>query len=416
MIKESLEKELNTHGFEVTKSVVLKDRINIKATYSPKDYVCPYCSSNELSDFGWASESLAVPPIEDTFVKLTVKKRRFKCNNCGQTSSAATPFKYKKRQVTNNLAVMIAHLAVDKSFNEVAQVVGLTKTSVRAIFNEYWEEERDKVLNQDRFKTPKVLGIEAINDYILLSNVEKGTIIDVFKFVDEQNLTSTLSTYFNVEDVETVVVGRISSHASVAQTVFKNALVVTAKFHWAEAFNSMMDLCFGFSLTQVDKRQMPKLKASQAVLKLNRQDIKENAENEAKLEYIRIHLDDLYSLYQIKEDLLDLWGEKEHSVKSLTKNCKDIIKRSSDIESICEVVFMGFLDGKCDKIVASSRFESSQNTEQNQLYADIVSWANDKVDSLDLSSSDIAVWANLTSYFEATEFGFLYDPSKINNN
>ena len=131
--------------------------IDAEAKNSPTS--CPHCQSTNLVGFGRREQMVKDLPMHGKRVGLYIDTRRFQCRTCAKTFYQSLPDIDEKRMMTSRLVVWMGKQAIKRTFASIAEEVGCTEFTVRAVFRDYINELERTV----RFETPKWMGIDEIH-------------------------------------------------------------------------------------------------------------------------------------------------------------------------------------------------------------------------------------------------------------
>lgn len=110
---------------------------------------------------------------------LHLKRRRYKCRECGSTFWERFISIDEKRSMTKRLLKFIEEQSMSKTFVDVAESVEVDEKTVRNAFKDYVAFKEQEY----QFETPKWLGIDEIHiirkPRPVLTNVERKTISDI---------------------------------------------------------------------------------------------------------------------------------------------------------------------------------------------------------------------------------------------
>jgi transposase len=126
--------------------------IDVEAIDPPTS--CPHCQSSILVGFGRREQMVKDLPMHGRRVGLYIDTRRYRCRNCGKTFYEALPEIDEKRAMTKRLALWMGKQAIKRTFASIAEEVGCTEFTVRAVFSDYVNELEKTI----RFETPSFLG------------------------------------------------------------------------------------------------------------------------------------------------------------------------------------------------------------------------------------------------------------------
>ena len=164
---------------------------------------------------------------------LVLRKRRYRCPNCGKRFFEENTFLPKYHRMTNRLAsYVIKKLSSEISFTNVAKDVNLSVSTVIRIFDfvSYPKPKLPKALSIDEFK-----GNTNGEKYqcILTDPIEK-VVLDILPKRFKPYLTEYFRSYSREErdKVSFFVSDMWSTYSDISSVWFKNAVKSVDKFHW----------------------------------------------------------------------------------------------------------------------------------------------------------------------------------------
>ena len=164
---------------------------------------------------------------------LVLRKRRYRCPNCGKRFFEKNTFLPKYHRMTNRLAShVIEKLSSEISFTNVAKDVNLSVSTVIRIFDfvSYPKPKLPKALSIDEFK-----GNTNGEKYqcILTDPIEK-VVLNILPKCFKPYLTEYFRSYSREErdKVSFFVSDMWSTYSDISSVWFKNAVKSVDKFHW----------------------------------------------------------------------------------------------------------------------------------------------------------------------------------------
>ena len=140
---------------------------------------CESCNIGKLIKNGSKTTLYRDIPLHGLFVGVYLKRRRYKCKDCGATSYQQSCEMHEKALMTNRLHAYIYKNAFNKTFQSVADEVGLDERTVRRIFKESLTPE----INSYKPITPTILGIDEAHligkARCVITNIKEKCLIDM---------------------------------------------------------------------------------------------------------------------------------------------------------------------------------------------------------------------------------------------
>ncbi|OYY09296.1 MAG: ISL3 family transposase [Polynucleobacter sp. 35-46-11] len=231
---------LNLPAFDVLE--VAEDEhdyhIRVETKQSPK--VCACCGSDNIIGSGRRENLVKDLPMHGKRVGIYVNLRRMKCHACGKTFSETLPDVDDKRGMTNRLLEWAGKQSVRRTFTSIADEVGISEASVRALFKDYVT----KLESQIKFETPQWLGMDEI--YLIkprgvIANVQDNTMIDLLVNRNKETIIHYLSNLKGKEQVKYVTMDMWKPYREACQQVIPQAKIIIDKFHVVRMANNALE-------------------------------------------------------------------------------------------------------------------------------------------------------------------------------
>ncbi len=201
---------------------------------------CLHCFSDNLVGFGRREQMVRDLPMHGKRVGLYVNTRRFRCRGCGKTFYESLPEVDEKRLMTKRLVDWMGRQSIKRTFASLAEEVGCTEFTVRAVFRDYINELERTV----RFETPKWMGIDEIHlikPRGVIANIHNNTVVEVLRDRNKKTLADYLFRLDGKQDVQYVAMDMWRPYLDAVETVLPHARVVVDKFHVLRMGNDAME-------------------------------------------------------------------------------------------------------------------------------------------------------------------------------
>ena len=130
------EKLLGLQGVIMKNMEKSGNTIVIYAEMKPKEHHCSCCGTATTTVLDYREQIIKDIPAFGNPVVIHLRKRRYRCPNCGKRFFEETNFLPRYHRITNRLsAYIIDKLANECSFSSVAREVSLSVTTVIRIFD-----------------------------------------------------------------------------------------------------------------------------------------------------------------------------------------------------------------------------------------------------------------------------------------
>ena len=228
--------------------------VEVETVESPA--ACPHCQSANLVGFGRREQMVKDLPMHGRRVGLYIDTRRYRCRNCGKTFYEALPEIDEKRLMTKRLAQWMGKQAIKRTFASIAEEVGCTEFTVRAVFSDYVNELEKTI----RFETPKWMGIDEIHlikPRGVIANIQNNTIVELLPNRNKDTVVRFLHHLEGKERIQYVAMDMWTPYRDAVRAVIPQAEIVVDKFHVVRMANDAMERVrkrLRESLTQKQRR------------------------------------------------------------------------------------------------------------------------------------------------------------------
>lgn len=213
--------------------------VAVETTSAPTS--CPHCQSANLVGFGRREQMIRDLPMHARRVGLYVDTRRYRCRTCSKTFYEALPEIDEKRAMTTRLMQWMGKQSIRRTFISIAEEVGCTEFTVRAVFGDYVAE----LEKQFKFEAPKVMGIDEIHiikrPRAVISNIHASTLIDMLPDRNKKTVANYLSKLPGRDRVQHVAIDMWAPYRDAVYAVMPQAKVVVDKFHVLRMGNEAME-------------------------------------------------------------------------------------------------------------------------------------------------------------------------------
>ena len=212
--------------------------IDVEAVEPPT--LCPHCQSSNLVGFGRREQMVKDLPMHGRRVGLYIDTRRYQCRGCGKTFYEPLPEIDEKRLMTKRLAQWMGKLAIKRTFASIAEEVGCTEFTVRAVFNDYVNELEKTI----RFETPKWMGIDEIHlikPRGVITNIQNNTIVDLLPNRNKETVVRYLHNLSGKDRIQYVAMDMWLPYRDACAAVIPQAQIVIDKFHVLKMANEALE-------------------------------------------------------------------------------------------------------------------------------------------------------------------------------
>lgn len=225
-----IEKLLGMEDIIVKKIMEKEDKLVIELEIPLKEHNCPCCKTETKRVHDYRIQRIKDIPGYGKHTIIVLRKRRYRCAECGKCFYENVSFLPRYHRITNRLAAYVINELRDVcSFTSVAKRVNLSTPTVIRIFDlvKYSKPVLPQVLSIDEFK-----GNAGSEKYqCIITDPVNHCVLDILP----KRYSHYLTTYFkdtNREDVKYFVSDMWKTYTDFASVFFKNSTQIIDKYHF----------------------------------------------------------------------------------------------------------------------------------------------------------------------------------------
>ena len=227
------EKLLGLQDLIVTNIEENEKEIHIYAEMKRKTHNCICCGTATDTVHDYRKQIIKDIPAFGKTVTIVLRKRRYRCPQCGKRFFESNNFLPKYRRMTNRLASFVVNkLSDERSFTSVAREVNMSVSTVIRIFDlvSYPKPKLPKALSIDEFKG----NTNGEKYQCILTDPVNKVVLDILPKRFKPYLTEYFRDYSREErdKVNLFVSDMWSTYSDISSVWFKNATQAVDKFHW----------------------------------------------------------------------------------------------------------------------------------------------------------------------------------------
>ena len=271
-----------------------------------KEQICPCCNSTTSKVHDYRFQTIKDCPIQfkNTFIKL--RKRRYKCNNCGKQFFEDLSFLPRYYRMTNRLSAWICRqFSTTNSVKQIASSANVSSNTVLRLLSLFNVSNNSlpEVLSIDEFK-----GNTGTSKYqvSLMDNVN-SKVIDILPSRKVHDLCQYFKKFptSKRENVKYFVTDLWEDYKGIAMTYFPKAKVIADRFHFVRYACNAMDKIRIRVQKDMPKTTRKYIKGSKKILMARPFNLKDKGLERVTYILNNFH-DDLRASYLLKEQLLDI--------------------------------------------------------------------------------------------------------------
>ena len=236
---------------------------------------CESCNIGKLIKNGSKTTLYRDIPLHGLFVDVYLKRRRYKCKDCGATSYQQSCEMHEKALMTNRLHAYIYKNAFNKTFQSVADEVGLNEKTVRRIFKASLTPE----INSYKPITPTILGIDEAHligrARCVITNVKEKCLIDMLSDRNKVTLLKYISNLPDRHKISVVSIDMWRPYHSVVKALLPHAVVIIDKFHVVKLAQEALEQARKSIKSNLSHQERKQLKNERYLLLKRQRDLSE---------------------------------------------------------------------------------------------------------------------------------------------
>ena len=267
-----------------------------------KEHTCPCCSGQTAKIHDYRVQKVHDINILGKKVYLMLRKRRYVCPNCGKRFYEDNSFLPRYHRITNRMTIWIVNsLKLHHSFSEIAELTGLSVYTIMRRFDllSFKKKELPEVLSIDEFK-----GNTGSEKYqVILTDPINHKVLDVLPKRSLYYLTDYFKQFSKEEraKVKYFVCDMYKPYKIICETYFKNATLITDKYHWVRQATWALENVRKRIQKQFSKEKRIYFKHSRYLLNAPFEKLKEEEQQQL---YVMLDISpDLSTAYFLKEQL-----------------------------------------------------------------------------------------------------------------
>lgn len=284
---------------------------------------CPHCHVGRLHGHGTQVQSFRDTPSHGKSVRISVNRRRYRCQACSKTLFDPIPDLDSKRLATTRLIDYIRAHCFRETFASLARQVDMDEKTIRQVFADYVEELEGKI----RFVTPRFLGIDEIKIVgayrAMITNVERKTVFDMHQSRSKAALLPYFRALRDKDHVEWVAMDMYHVYRQVIRATLPQARIVVDKFHVQRMANEVLEKMRKRFRKTLTERQRLRLKDERFLLLKRQHDLPNEAMQRLLAWFQQFPL--LGEAHALKEGFLSIWDHHtresaEHALRTWMGN------------------------------------------------------------------------------------------------
>ncbi|WP_130856914.1 ISL3 family transposase [Lactiplantibacillus mudanjiangensis] len=209
--------------------------------YRPK--ACIKCgilnekNNTKIINYGWRFTNVKLPRSGERDVKVRLKKRYFKCLECGSYFLAQTSLTTRNHTLSRNTELScLEKLTETVSMHHIATKLNISSTTVLRILHSYGNSVKPHynwlpaVINMDEIKSTR--DAKGAMSFVFMDGM-KRQFTDILESRTIEDLTKYFKRYTKSarDRVQIIITDMNYTYPKLVETVFPNAIVITDRFH-----------------------------------------------------------------------------------------------------------------------------------------------------------------------------------------
>jgi transposase len=268
---------------------------------------CIHCKASNPQCFGRREQMVRDLPMHGKRVGIYVNTRRYRCRECTKTFYELLPDTDAKRAMTTRLVAWMGKQAVRRTFASIAEEVGCTEFTVRAVFSDYVNELERTI----RFETPKWMGIDEIHlikPRGVITNIQNNTVVELLHNRNKETVIEYLAGLQGKETIQYVAMDMWQPYKDAIELMLPKAKIIIDKFHVVKMANEAMEQVRKSYRESLTPKQRRGLMHDRLVMLKREHDMTD--EEALKLSGWLKNYPELGMAYRLKEDFFKIYDAK----------------------------------------------------------------------------------------------------------
>ena len=321
---------INLEGVKVANyHFITEDEIVIELKNIDKKMPCPHCK--KLTGKVHQNHFYRVRdiPLSSYHVFLQVNRRQFRCASCQKVFSEELKFVKKRRSYTLRLASKVVEEVLETNVENAGRRNRMTPAEINTLLKEVEEDVlKEKPINLKKLGIDEITQVKGGKNYsAVLVDLETRKPIALLEKRNKETIAEYLQSLGSeiLEQIEEVSIDLWKAYKSVIEEMIPNAQIVADRFHVMKQVNDELD----------QKRKTEKRKAEKIKNKKKREEKVESIthskypllkkkesldeEEQAKIDRVKSVFPELGGMYEIKEELREIFESQITSDEALYK-------------------------------------------------------------------------------------------------
>jgi len=97
---------------------------------------CPSCAADNFYRHGLKVQDIRDVPQDGYQVVIRLRRRRYRCKNCGRTVLEPIASLHERRNMTKRLTRYIVEHSLNETFSSLSETIGIDSRTIKAVFDE----------------------------------------------------------------------------------------------------------------------------------------------------------------------------------------------------------------------------------------------------------------------------------------
>lgn len=301
---------INLPSISVTEVKEQDNDYHVYATPKTEPRFCLGCGSDGFYGHGSKTHLYMDTPTHGKRVGIIMTAKRYRCKNCGKTTTQECPDISDTHRATKRLITYVERFAMARSLASVAADVGLTEGTIRNIIGDHIAELEYRY----QFETPEILGVDEahLNKTMrfVMTNIKERTIIDIGASREKKDVIAAFERLKNKDKVKYVTMDMWRPYRDAVYACLPKATIVIDKFHVVKMANKAAETARMAIKAELSPEQYKLLKRDKYLIRARRRDL--TLKQSFILEGWLINHPNLYAAYEAKEGFFEIFDNTEY--------------------------------------------------------------------------------------------------------
>jgi transposase len=305
---------LGLDGYAYQRTTIAPDGIEVFVK-ADRPFACAVCASPRVVCRGVVERKFKAPPFGKLRVFIVLPVQRLQCRACGAVRQAHVSFADRRRSYTHGFERYALEISLLTTIQAAAAHLGVSWDVIKEIQKSYYKKKfgRPDLTGLRRIAIDEVCIGSGYRYLTVVMNLESGAVV----FCAPGRSADTLLPFWSkvqaaAANIEAVAIDMGPAYIAAVQEHLPNAVIVFDHFHVIKLFNEKLsDLRRELHRDLTERQHIDVLKGTRWLLLKNPENLDPAKDEPKRLEEALKLNAPLAKAYYLKEELRQLWRQKD---------------------------------------------------------------------------------------------------------